>query len=74
MLSYNQYKDKPLLETRCVTPPNVVGGVVSLGNLTVGSEVTYEPSYGQRHVGGDLVRICGEDELWGGEQPVFERM
>ena len=34
--------------------------------------MTYRHQDNYRYVGGDLVRTCREDELWTGEQPVFE--
>lgn len=59
-------------ETICRAPGNVVGGVLSVGGLTVGANVTYRPQYAYRYVSGDLTRSCGEDELWSGEHPAFE--
>ena len=61
-----------IVETKCLTPANVIGAVAAVGNLTVGSKVTYRHHDNYRHVGGDLVRTCREDELWTGEQPVFK--
>ena len=61
-----------IAETTCKAPTNIVGGVRSVGSLTVGSKVTYQPADHYRHISGDLVRTCGEDEHWDGEQPVFE--
>ncbi|KAI0227874.1 hypothetical protein LSAT2_021636 [Lamellibrachia satsuma] len=61
-------------QTTCKAPTNIVGGVHSVGNLTVGSKVTYQPEDRYRLVSGDLVRTCGEDEHWDGKQPVFEEI
>ncbi|KAI0238242.1 hypothetical protein LSAT2_011135 [Lamellibrachia satsuma] len=61
-------------QTTCLTPANVIGALVSIGNLTVGSNVTYRAQNTYRHVGGDLVRTCREDKLWTGEQPVFKEI
>ena len=68
----NNIKRIRIAETTCKAPTNIVGGVRSVGSLTVGSKVTYQPADRYRHVSGDLVRTCGEDEHWDGEQPVFE--
>ena len=59
-------------ETKCLPLANVIGSNVTIGKLTVGSKVTYQPLSTYRHVGGDLERTCREDELWSGEHPVFE--
>ena len=61
-----------IVETTCLTPANVIGALVSIGNLTVGSNVTYRAQNTYHHVRGDLVRTCREDELWTGKQPVFQ--
>ncbi|KAI0229120.1 P-selectin [Lamellibrachia satsuma] len=61
-------------ETTCLAPANVIGAKVSIGILTVGSNVTYQPQDTYHHVGGDLVRTCREDKLWSGKQPVFEEI
>ena len=50
----------------------VNGAEVSADDLTVDSNVTYRARDRYRHVSGDLVRTCREDQLWTGEQPVFE--
>ena len=61
-----------IVETTCLTPANVIGALVSIGNLTVGSNVTYRAQNTYHHVSGDLVRTCREDELWTGKQLVFQ--
>ena len=61
-----------IVETTCVTPANVIGALVSIGNVTVGAKVSYRAQNTYCHVGGDLVRTCREDGLWTGEQPVFQ--
>ena len=61
-----------IVETKCLTPANVIGAVATAGNLIVGSKVTYRHQDNYRHVGGDLVRTCREDELWTGKQPEFK--
>ncbi|KAI0235778.1 Sushi, von Willebrand factor type A, EGF and pentraxin domain-containing protein 1, partial [Lamellibrachia satsuma] len=58
--------------TTCLTPITVNGAEVSFDDLTVDSNVTYRARDRYRHVSGDLVRTCREDQLWTGEQPVFE--
>ena len=68
----NNIKRIRIAETTCKAPTNIVGGVRSVGSLTVGSKVTYQPEDRYRYVSGDLVRTCGEDEHWDGKQPVFE--
>ena len=68
----NNIKHIRIAETTCKAPTNIVGGVRSVGSLTVGSKVTYQPADRYRHVSGDLVRTCGENEHCDGEQPVFE--
>ena len=59
-------------ETKCLPPAKVIGSVVTIGGLMVGSKVTYKALSTYSHVGGDLERTCREDELWSGELPVFE--
>ena len=61
-----------VVETVCRAPTDVVGGELSVRSLTVGSTVTYRPKQTYRHVRGDLIRTCREDELWSGELPVFK--
>ncbi|KAK2138140.1 hypothetical protein NP493_8681g00002 [Ridgeia piscesae] len=61
-------------ETVCRAPTDVVGGELSVRSLTVGSTVTYRPKQTYRHVRGDLIRTCREDELWSGELPVFKEI
>ena len=60
-----------IVETKCLAPANIIGAVATVGNLSIGSKVMYRPQDNYRYVGGDLVRTCREDELWTGEQPVF---
>ena len=62
-----------ITETTCLTPSQKVRGAdVISDKLTVGSKVTYRRRDHFRHVSGDLVRTCRENQLWTGEQPVFE--
>ena len=62
-----------ITETTCLTPAHKVSGAdVISDKLTVGSKVTYRRRDHFRHVSGDLVRTCREDQLWTGEEPVFE--
>ncbi|KAK2182995.1 hypothetical protein NP493_328g02002 [Ridgeia piscesae] len=62
-------------ETTCLTPAHKVSGAdVISDKLTVGSKVTYRRRDHFRHVSGDLVRTCREDQLWTGEEPVFEEI
>ncbi|KAI0231624.1 hypothetical protein LSAT2_018021 [Lamellibrachia satsuma] len=61
-------------QTTCVTPANVIGALVSIGNVTVRAKVSYRAQNTYSHVGGDLVRTCREDGLWTGEQPVFQEI
>ena len=62
-----------ITETTCLIPTQSVnGGEVFVDKLTVGSKVTYRARDRFRHVSGDLVRTCREDQLWTGKQPVFE--
>ncbi|KAI0232225.1 hypothetical protein LSAT2_017431, partial [Lamellibrachia satsuma] len=62
------------IKTKCMTPMTVNGADAYVDNLTVGSEVTYRARDRYRHVSGDFVRTCREDQLWTGEQPVFEEI
>ena len=62
-----------ITETTCLKLAHKVNGAdVIIDKLTVGSNVTYRARDRFRHVSGDLVRTCREDQLWTGEQPVFE--